>query len=124
MARTDDTSHIVTSTVAAGLTPSFQAAAGAGANNGNKFVVPLGAWPFAYIKNASAGSITATVKANGNKASGVAMADIVYTIPGTDFIIPPLDPQFYVDSSGYLNIDWSSNTSVTYAPCVFPNRYA
>lgn len=71
----------VQSATYAGLTPSFTAAAGTGAGNG--FTFTNDGSTYFRIKNANAGACTATLKAQGRSAAGIAMADQTFNVPAT-----------------------------------------
>jgi hypothetical protein len=77
MATTPLTTQAVT---IAGLTPSFTAAGGIGAGNG--FTFTNDGSTYFRIKNASGGSLTATVK-SGVLINGVTIADQTFTVGAT-----------------------------------------
>lgn len=96
----------------AGLTPTFTAAGGSGAGNGFTFTND-GSTDF-RIKNASGSSVTATIKAVGRSAAGIAMADQTFTVPSTtgDVTIGNLP---VADFGQTVTVEVSASTSVSAA---------
>lgn len=96
----------------AGLTPSFTAAAGAGAGNG--FTFDNDGSTYFRIKNASGSAVTATLKATG-RLGGVALPDQTVNVPATtgDVTIK-CDPAAF---GATTTVEVSAATSVT--ACAF-----
>lgn len=96
----------------AGLSPSFTAAGGAGAGNGFTFTND-GSTDF-RIKNASVSAVTATIKAVGRSAAGIAMADQTFNVPANtgDVTIGNLP---VADFGQTVTVEVSAATSVTAA---------
>jgi hypothetical protein len=99
----------VQSVTLAGLNPSYAAASAGGddfANDGKTFV---------HIKNAGAGSITATI-ATPAQISGIDIADIAVAVPnGGERMIGPFPVSLFNTSTGKASITYSGVTSVTIA---------
>lgn len=100
----------VTTTSFSGATLSPTACAG----GGDKFLND-GKTKF-YIKNNSGGSITVTIDAQGTPG-GLTITDPTVTVgSGVEKIVGPFDPQYFNDTSGYVNLTYSGVTSLTIAP--------
>lgn len=67
-------------------------------------------------KNTDGSDHTITLGANGAKESGVTIPDVTVTIPATSGhkVIDDIPQKYFMQSTGYLNIDWSSATGMTF----------
>lgn len=86
----------------------------ADASNGNN--VLFDADLLILVKNTDGSSHTVTLGANGGTVNGIAIASQTYTVGATTgHIAIDAIPREFFASSGYLNIDWSSATGMTFA---------
>lgn len=93
----------------AGVLLGAAAAAGGGdkfLNDGNVLL---------YVKNGGGGSINVTVAAPGTPGGLTITAPVVAVAAGAEKILGPFDPKYFNDSSGYVNLTYSSVTTVTVA---------
>ena len=68
-----------------------------------------------YIQNGGGSDITLTI-APGGTPGGLDLADIAITVAaGAEMIVGPFNPQYFNDSSGYVNLTYSGVTTVTVA---------
>ena len=68
-----------------------------------------------YVKNVNASSRTITV-ATGGTVLGLAIADVSFTVAqNAEKIVGPFNPQYFNDSSGYVQVTYSAETDVTVA---------
>ena len=67
-------------------------------------------------KNTDGSDHTLTLKANGAKEKGVTIQDQTITIPATSGhkLIDDIPRDYYCQSDGKLQIDWSSATGMTF----------
>lgn len=67
------------------------------------------------VKNTDGSSHTITLKANGRKVSGIAIADQTFTVGATTghIAIDDIDRAFFCQSDGKLQLDWSAATGMT-----------
>lgn len=97
----------VQSIVAAGLNPSYAAAAGGGdefANDGSSFL---------HVVNGGGGAINVTL-ATTQTVDGLAVADQVVNVPaGEDRMIGPLRRGLFNDAGGLVQVTYDGVTSVT-----------
>jgi hypothetical protein len=94
----------------AGATISYS---NADASNGNN--VLFDADLLVLAKNTDSSDHTVTLRANGATVNGIAIPDVTITIPATSGhkAIDAIPREFFA-TSGYLNIDWSSATGMTF----------
>lgn len=68
-----------------------------------------------YIKNGGGGSITLTITPGGTPG-GLTITPVTVTVAaGAEKIVGPFNPQYFNDSSGYVNLTYSGVSSVTVA---------
>lgn len=93
-----------------GLTPSYSAA-----NAGGDQVL-CDDRLFLHVKNTNGSSRDVTIATPGN-VDGLAIADVVVTVPATtgDKMIGPLKASLFADANGYAQITYSAATNVTVA---------
>lgn len=96
---------------AAGLNPSYTAAAGGGDK------VSLGAPnTFLHVKNGGGSSVTVTVTTQNNAYKGLTVPDRTVTVPASgERLIGPLDAALHSDVNGQASVGYSAVTSVTVA---------
>jgi len=101
----------------AGITPSYAAG-----DSANGMYVPNDGKTLLQVKNTGGAACTVTLKSNGYKVAGVALADQTVTVPATtgDKIIGPFDPMVFNQAGGTLSIDLSTATGVTIAAFKMP----
>jgi len=94
----------------AGLTPSYAAA-----NSGGDQVA-CDDRTFLHVKNTNGSSRDITIATPGT-VDGLAIADVVVTVPATtgDKMIGPLKASTFADSNGFAQITYSAATGVTVA---------
>lgn len=84
----------------------------AAAAAGDKFLNDGG--QLLYIKNGGGSTITLTLDAQ--TVGGLTITDpTVSVLAGAEKIVGPFPPAYFTDSTGYLNLSYSSTTSVTVA---------
>mgnify|MGYP000008683491 FL=1 len=68
-------------------------------------------------KNSNAATRDITLQSNGTKVNGIAIPDVTVTIPANtgNILIDDIPREFFVQSDGKLQIDWSADTGVTFA---------
>lgn len=98
---------------------------GAGSGNGNTIAIGGNKRTFLYVSNASAGIRTITIpNAAGTKKDGVTLPSQVLTVAATSGGIIWLGPLDYVDpTTGNINVDIDSVTSVTWAAVQMPENF-
>lgn len=107
MARATLTAQAIVRT---GLTHTFAAVDAA---NGNEFAND--GLMFLYVKNASGGSINATIGTPGT-VDGLAVADLVVAVgAGVNKMLGPFPAGIYNQAGGLVYVDWSAGASVTAA---------
>lgn len=68
-----------------------------------------------YVKNVNAATRTITI-ATGATILGLAIGDVSFTVvQNAEKIVGPFDPRWFNDSSGYVQVTYSSETDVTVA---------
>lgn len=98
-----------TTAAVTGTTFTATAAAGGGdkfLNYGNERL---------YSKNGGGGSITLTITPGGTPGGLTLSAVTVTVAAGAEKIVGPFNPQYFNDSSGYVNLTYSGVSSVTVA---------
>ncbi len=66
-----------------------------------------------YVKNGSGGSITVTVAAPGTPGGLTTVNPAVVLTAGQEKILGPFNPQYFNNSSGFVNLTYSAVTSAT-----------
>jgi len=68
-----------------------------------------------YVKNVNASSRTITV-ATGGTILGLAIDNVAFAVAqNAEKIVGPFNPQYFNDSSGYVQVTYSAETDVTVA---------
>jgi len=108
------------------LVPSFEAAAGVGAGNGNYFD-NTGGRKFIWIDNASGSLLTVTIKINPARTpiDGIVVPDATFTVAaGTQGLFGEVLTSLYEQTQGALSkailIEWDAVTTITFAIIELP----